>query len=139
MKAIESEIEFRNRFIDEAKQIIDQYPSAVQVVLFETISGQTEPFIIFDLDDENAEKEFFDKLKEKGMSQIRQAIAMWGNHPDLILLSTPAIEVPKYTILLKLLELDKRNIDTCILCNGEKGVTGFALKRIIPVEKYLNE
>lgn len=127
MTTIKEEITFRDNFIKQAIATIGQHPSAVQVVLFETNKEDVIPFVIYDLNDEEKETQFFEKLKSNNNQQIIHVLAMWKNH---------CVEVPKFSILLKILELDFNNINTCcVLLNGENGINGFQLNKIIP-DKY---
>ena len=122
------ELLFRGYFIDEAKRLLKQNPSAIQITILETVSGEMIPFFLYNLNDNKAEEDFFEQLRINNKVKINHIIAMWsyeyGNN---------AIEMPKGSILKRTDELDPYNhTNTCVLVYGDLGITGSPLSRFLP-------
>ena len=114
--------EERNWLVKEAETALSQEPSAVQVTVFETADEEIVPFYLFDLADTDGEKALFDRLKSDHRTQIRHVLTMWNNR---------TVDAPKRSLLKGLLDLDEANSDTCVLLNGENGINGFQLSRLV--------
>lgn len=112
---------FRTYLMDEAAGAFTLDPSALQVTLLVLPTGEILLYPIHDLNDESFENQFFSKLQAEGKTHILHALTMW---------KSLQIDIPKRSVLKRLLELDEKNRNTCVILQGERGVNGFMLSKL---------
>ena len=118
----EEDHSFRNYLIHEAAKMLALHPRALQVTLLVMPTGERITYPLFDLTDVKSEELFFSKLKTEGKKTFLYVLTMWSDH---------TIDVPKRSVLLRLRELDGNNENSCVLLQGEKGVNGFQLSKLL--------
>lgn len=114
--------ELRNKLVEKAKLELINNPDSIQVVLFETISGEVLPFYVHNLQDSEDEEAFFNELKNSNRRRINHILAMWKEN---------VIDLPKRSILQKVHALDEQNADTCVLLLSDTGLAGFKLSSLL--------
>lgn len=114
--------ELRNKLIEKAKEELINNPNCIQVTLFETTSGKTMPFFLYDLKEEENEEKFFKELKDSNKCKINHVLAMWRDN---------TIDIPKRSILQKIYKLDEDNANTCVLMLSDNGICGFRLAKLL--------
>ena len=120
---------FRSYLIDEAVKTLALYPGAMMVTLLVSTTGEIIPYPVFDYDklfDDNAEEQFFNKLKAEGKTQFPYVLTMWKN---------ATLDMPKYSFRKRLRELDSYNDNSCILLRGENDIGGFQLAKTMDGSK----
>ena len=110
---------FRKAFMEEAVKALALYPDALQVTLL-LDTGEILTYPLFDLNDGNAEAQYFDKWKAEGKTKVQHILTLWRDH-------TP--DMPKRSVVLRILAWDKDNENACVLLRGENGINGFRLSR----------
>ncbi len=114
---------FRSYLIDEAVKAFTLHPGAMMVTILVTTTCEIIPYPVFDYDmlfDENAEEQFFARLKAEGKTQFPYVLTMWKDH---------TLDMPKHSLRKRLRELDSYNNNSCILLRGENGIGGFQLAK----------
>ena len=114
---------FRGELIEEAAKTLERTPGAMMVTLLVTSSGEIIAYPVPDekgLFDENAEEQFFARLKAEGKTQFPYVLTMWKDH---------TLDMPKHSLRKRLRELDSYNDNSCILLWGENGIGGFQLAK----------
>lgn len=111
---------FHEAFMGEAVKALALYPDALQVTLLLLDTGEILTYPLFDLNDGNAEAQYFDKWKAEGKTKVRHILTLWRDH-------TP--DMPKRSVVLRILAWDKDNENACVLLRGENGINGFRLSR----------
>ena len=114
--------EYRNTLINHAKKELKRYPESLYVTLLVLDNGEIITYPLFDLNDEEHEKQFFDNLVKEKTIKFNHVLTMWRNGQ---------IDVPKHSLIIRLKELSEENLDACVLLQGEKGVNGFRLSNLL--------
>ena len=113
--------EIRRFLIDKAAGALTLDPLALQVTLLVLSTGEILIYPIHDLSDEKSEEQFFSNLQAESKTHILHVLTMW---------KSLQIDIPKRSVLKRLLEMDVKNGNTCVTLQGEKGVNGFMLSKL---------
>lgn len=119
--------EFLYSLVREAKRLLIENPSALQVNFLVTASEKKEYYFLYDLEDKAPEDACLDRLRRSGDTQVDFWLCMWGT--EEVVSDAFCLDMPAWTMRKKLVELNPENRDICILLWGENGINGFRLSR----------
>ena len=110
-------------FLAEARRLISENPSAIQINLIVTASGRMYSFPRFDLNTKEQEDLCLRRLREDREPQVLCIVCMWHDF---------TIDMPAHSLRKQLLELHPANTDARVLLRGEAGINAIPLGVTVP-------